>query len=124
MVSAKVEAGFPSPADDHLERSIDFNEELVRNKAATFSVRVQGESMRDAGIHSGDVLVVDRSVTPHDKQIVVAMIDGEFTVKRFRKYGEKIFLEDANADFPSIQIGENQELVIWGAVTYIIHQAR
>jgi DNA polymerase V len=124
MVSAKVEAGFPSPADDHLERSIDFNEELVRNKAATFSVRVQGESMRDAGIHSGDVLVVDRSVTPHDKQIVVAMIDGEFTVKRFRKYGEKIFLEAANADFPSIQIGENQELVIWGAVTYIIHQAR
>src|ERR1019366_9965818 len=101
MGTASVEAGFPSPADDHMERGIDFNEELIRNKAATFCVRVQGESMRDAGIHSGDVLVVDRSVTPADRQIVVAMIDGEFTVKRFRKYGDKLFLEAANADFPS-----------------------
>ena len=79
--------------------------------------------MRDAGIHAGDVLVVDRSITPSDKQIVVAMIDGDFTVKRFRKFGEKLFLEAANADFPSIQIGENQELMIWGVVTYIIHKA-
>ena len=123
LVTAIVDAGFPSPADDHLERSIDLNEELIRNKAATFCVRVQGESMRDAGIHAGDVLVVDRSLTPSDKQIVIAMIDGDFTVKRFRKWGEKVFLEAANADFPSIQIGENQELVIWGAVTYIIHKA-
>jgi len=106
-----------------LERSIDLNDELIRNKAATFCVRVQGESMRDAGIHSGDVLVVDRSVTPSDRQIVVAMIDGEFTVKRFRKHAGKVFLEAANTEFPSIQIGENQELVIWGAVTYIIHKA-
>lgn len=123
LLTAIVDAGFPSPADDHLERFIDLNEELVRNKASTYFVRVQGESMRDAGIHTGDVLVVDRSVTPKDKQIVVAMIDGDFTVKRFRKYGEKVFLEAANPDFPSIQIGENQELVIWGAVTYIIHKA-
>ena len=124
LFTATVEAGFPSPADDHLERSIDLNEELIRNKAATFCVRVQGESMRDAGIHSGDVLVVDRSVTPADRQIIVAMIDGEFTVKRFRKYAGKVFLEAANADFSSIQIGENQELVIWGAVSYIIHKAQ
>lgn len=123
MVSAKVDAGFPSPADDHMERSIDLNEELIRNKASTFCVRVQGESMRDAGIHAGDVLVVDRSVTPANKQIVIAMIDGEFTVKRFRKYGDKLFLEAANPDFPSIQISEDQELIIWGAVTYIIHKA-
>ena len=123
LVTAIVDAGFPSPADDHLERSIDLNEELIRNKAATYCVRVQGESMRDAGIHAGDVLVVDRSITPSDKQIVVAMIDGDFTVKRFRKFGAQLFLEAANPDFPSIQIGENQELVIWGAVTYIIHKA-
>ena len=123
MVTAIVDAGFPSPADDHLERSIDLNEELIRNKAATYCVRVQGESMREAGIHAGDVLVVDRSITPTDRQIVVAMIDGDFTVKRFRKFGAKLLLEAANADFPSIQIGENQELVIWGAVTYIIHKA-
>jgi DNA polymerase V len=124
LVSASVEAGFPSPADDHMERGIDLNEELIRNPAATFLIRVQGESMRDAGIHSGDTLIVDRSVTPYDRQIVVAMIDGEFTVKRFRKVNGKIFLEAANDSFSPIEVGENQELTIWGAVTYIIHQAR
>jgi len=76
LVSASVEAGFPSPADDHLERGIDLNEELIRNPAATFLVRVKGESMRDAGIHAGDVLIVDKSLTPTDRKIVVAMIDG------------------------------------------------
>ena len=124
LVTAIVDAVFPSPADDHLERSIDLNEERIRNKVATYCVRVQGESMRDAGIHAKDVLVVDRSITPTDKQIVVAMIDGDFTVKRFRKYGAKLFQKAANPDFPSIQISEDQELIIWGAVTYIIHQAR
>jgi DNA polymerase V len=124
LVSASVEAGFPSPADDHLERGIDLNEELIRNPAATFLVRVKGESMRDAGIHTGDTLIVDKSVTPVDRQIVVAMIDGEFTVKRFRKVNGSVFLEAANDSFSPIEVGENQELTIWGAVTYIIHQAR
>jgi len=124
LVSASVEAGFPSPADDHLERSIDLNEELIRNPAATFLVRVKGESMRDAGIHTGDTLIVDKSVTPADRQIVVAMIDGEFTVKRFQKVNGRIFLEAANDSFAPIEVGENQELTIWGAVTYIIHQAK
>jgi DNA polymerase V len=124
LVSASVEAGFPSPADDHLERGIDLNEELIRNPAATFLVRVKGESMRDAGIHTGDTLIVDKSVTPADRQIVVAMIDGEFTVKRFRKLNGRIFLEAANDSFAPIEVGENQELTIWGAVTYIIHLAR
>ena len=124
LVSASVEAGFPSPADDHLERGIDLNEELIRNPAATFLVRVKGESMRDAGIHSGDTLIVDKSVTPSDRQIVVAMIDGEFTVKRFRKVNGRVFLEAANDSFAPIEVGENQELTIWGSVTYIIHQAR
>ena len=124
LVSASVEAGFPSPADNHLERGIDLNEELIRNPAATFYVRVKGESMRDAGIHPGDILIIDRSVTPADRQIVVAMIDGEFTVKRFRKRNAKITLEAENPAFQPIEIGENQELTIWGAVTYIIHQAR
>ena len=124
LVSASVEAGFPSPADDHLERGLDLNEELIRNPAATFLVRVKGESMRDAGIHSGDTLIVDKSVTPSDRQIVVAMIDGEFTVKRFRKVNGRIFLEAANDTFAPIEVGETQELTIWGSVTYIIHQAR
>ena len=124
LVSASVEAGFPSPADDHMEHGIDLNEELIRNPAATFLIRVQGESMRDAGIHSGDTLIVDKSVTPTDRKIVVAMIDGNFTVKRFRKTNERIFLEAANTIFAPIEVVEEQELTIWGAVTYIIHQAR
>jgi DNA polymerase V len=124
LVSASVEAGFPSPADDHLERGIDLNEELIRNPAATFLVRVKGDSMRDAGIHAGDVLIVDKSMNPTDRRIVVAMIDGNFTVKRFRKVNGRIFLEAANDSFSSIEVGENQELTIWGVVTYIIHQAR
>jgi DNA polymerase V len=124
LVSASVEAGFPSPADDHLERGIDLNEELIRNPAATFLVRVKGDSMRDAGIHSGDVLIVDKSLTPTDRKIVVAMIDGNFTVKRFRKRGGQVFLEAENPDFPPIEVTEGQELSIFGVVSYIIHQAR
>lgn len=124
LFSAKVQAGFPSPADDHLERSIDLNEELVRNPASTFFVRVKGDSMRDAGIHTGDILVVDRSLTPSDRRIVVAMIDGEFTVKRFRKLEGKVFLEAANERFSRIELSGDQELVIWGVVAFVIHQAR
>jgi DNA polymerase V len=124
LVSASVEAGFPSPADDHLERGIDLNEELIRNPAATFLVRVKGDSMRDAGIHAGDVLIVDKSLTPTDRKIVVAMIDGNFTVKRFRKRGVQVFLEAENPDFPPIEVTEGQELSIFGVVSYIIHQAR
>ena len=82
LVSANVEAGFPSPADDHTEQSLDLNQELISNPAATFLVRVKGDSMRDAGISNGDILIVDRSVEPKDRQIVVAMLDGDFTVKR------------------------------------------
>jgi DNA polymerase V len=124
LVSASVEAGFPSPADDHLERGIDLNEELIRNPAATFLVRVKGDSMRDAGIHSGDVLIVDKSLPPTDRKIVVAMIDGNFTVKRFRKRGGQVFLEAENPEFPPIEVTEGQELSIFGVVSYIIHQAR
>ena len=124
LVSASVEAGFPSPADDHMERGIDLNEELIRNPAATFLVRVMGESMRDAGIHAGDVLIVDKSLTPTDRKIVVAMIDGNFTVKRFRKTNGRIFLEAANSSFEPIEVTEGQELTIFGVVSYIIHQAR
>ena len=124
LVSASVEAGFPSPADDHMERGIDLNEELIRNPAATFLVRVKGESMRDAGIHAGDVLIVDKSLTPTDRKIVVAMIDGNFTVKRFRKRGGQLFLEAENPEFPPIEVTEGQELSIFGVVSYIIHQAR
>ena len=124
LASATVQAGFPSPAEDHMENSLDLNEHLVSNPAATFFVRVQGNSMRDAGIQGGDILVVDRSITPGDRQIVIAMLDGEFTVKRLRKRGGRIFLEAENPDFAPIEISDSQELTIWGAVTFVIHPAR
>ena len=124
LVSAKVQAGFPSPADDHMERSLDLNEHLVANPASTFFVRVQGDSMRDAGIRDGDILVVDRSVEAKDRQIVVAMLDGDFTVKRLRQRNGKVFLEAENSAYPPIEVSGNQELVIWGAVTFVIHQPR
>jgi DNA polymerase V len=107
-----------------MERSLDLNEELIRNPASTCFVRVKGDSMRDAGIHTGDILVVDRSLTPTDRKIVVAMIDGEFTVKRFRATDGKVFLEAANEKFPRIEVSGDQELVVWGVVAFVIHQAR
>ena len=124
LFAARVQAGFPSPADDHLERSIDLNEELIQHPAATFFVRVKGESMHDAGIQSGDILVVDRSLSPTDRKIVVAMIDGEFTVKRFRNQEGRIFLEAANDQFRKIEVSGDQELVVWGVVSFVIHPAR
>jgi DNA polymerase V len=124
LVSASVEAGFPSPAEDHTEQSLDLNQELISNPAATFFVRVKGDSMRDAGISNGDILIVDRSVEPKDRQIVVAMLDGDFTVKRLRQRDGRIFLEAANSKFKPIEVVGEQELVIWGAVTFVIHQAR
>jgi DNA polymerase V len=124
MASASVQAGFPSPADDHLESSLDLNEHLVSNPAATFFVRVQGNSMKDAGIVDGDTLIVDRSVAPKDRQIVIAMLDGEFTVKRLRERGKRVFLQAENAEFAPIEISDNQELTIWGVVTFVIHRPR
>jgi DNA polymerase V len=116
LVSASVEAGFPSPADDHLEGSLDLNEKLVSHPSATFFVRAKGESMRDAGINDGALLVIDRSITPRDGHIVVAMIDGQFTLKRLRKRDGRVFLEAHNPAFSSIEINGEQELVIWGVV--------
>ena len=124
LASANVQAGFPSPADDHMENSLDLNEHLVSNPAATFFVRVRGNSMRDAGIQGGDILVVDRSITPGNGQIVIAMLDGEFTVKRLSQRGSRVFLEAENTDFAPIEIHESQELTLWGVVTFVIHPAR
>lgn len=124
LVTARVEAGFPSPAEDHVDQALDLNEHLVSHPAATFFVRVKGNSMKDANILSGDLLIVDRSVTPGDKQIVVAMLDGEFCVKRLRRSEGRVWLEAANPEFPQFEITDEQELTIWGAVTFIVHQAR
>jgi DNA polymerase V len=118
---AKVSAGFPSPADDFLDKKIDLNEHFVRHPAATFFVRVQGESMKNAGIRSGDILIVDRSLEVRDASVVVAVIDGEFTVKHVKKVGKQLFLVPANEDFSAVEITEAMDFTVWGVVTNVIH---
>jgi len=124
LSSGTVQAGFPSPADDYAEKSIDLNEQLVRNPTSTFFVRARGDSMKDAGITSGDILVVDKSIPAANRHIVVAMLDGDFTVKRLRRRNNRVFLESGNQEFPPREITPDQELVIWGVVTFVIHQPK
>ncbi len=117
-----VEAGFPSPADDYIEGALDLNKHLIKHPAATFFVRVTGESMIDAGIHPGDILIVDRSVEPADKKVVIAIVDGNLTVKRIRIKGKKCFLMPENDTFRSLEIESEMSFEIWGVVTNVIHR--
>jgi DNA polymerase V len=117
----KVSAGFPSPADDYVEDHLDLNQLLVRNKPATFFLRVKGDSMTGAGIHNGDIIVVDRSVEPVDRSVVVAVVDGELTVKRLRLCHGKAELHAENPKYPPIRFKDGQELTIWGVVTSSVH---
>jgi DNA polymerase V len=119
---AAVAAGFPSPADDFIDRSLDLNEHLAPHPAATFFVRVSGDSMQGANVRSGDILVVDRSLEPADGKVVVAALDGELTVKRIRAKAGRLFLAPENPDFPAIEVGPEASLEIWGVVTYVIHK--
>ena len=116
-----VSAGFPSPADDYLEGKLDLNEHLVRNPAATFFVRVTGDSMIEAGIYSGDILVVDRSLEPKDGSIVIAVINGELTVKRLSKSKNKIYLLPENTNYQPIEITSEMQFEVWGVVSTVIH---
>jgi DNA polymerase V len=117
-----VPAGFPSPADDYIERDLDLNEFLVRHPAATFFVRAYGDSMKDAGIHSGDILVVDRAEEPRDNGIVVAVVNGELTVKRLQRKGKKLFLVPENPDFQPTEVTAEMDFEVWGVVTSVIHK--
>ena len=123
LFSDFVSAGFPSPATDYLENKLDLNEYLVKHPAATFIVKASGSSMKEAGILSGDLLIVDRSVTPKNDNIVIASVFGDLTVKKLRKKGSTLFLVSANNEYPSIKIKEEMECFIWGVVTYVIHKA-
>jgi len=118
----KVSAGFPSPATDYMENKLDLNEYLIRHPAATFIVKASGSSMVNADIYSGDLLIVDRSVTPKSNNIVIASIFGDLTVKKIKKKDKSFFLVSANEDYPSIEVKEEMECFIWGVVTYIIHE--
>ena len=122
IFTSRVQAGFPSPADDHLEGRLDLNKYLIHHREATFFVRAQGESMLGAGIHPGDILVVDKSLIAKSGKIVIAVVDGEFTVKRLHKYKGNITLKAENPEFDDIVISEGSELIIWGVVTSVIHQ--
>lgn len=116
-----VTAGFPSPASDYVDKSIDLNEILIKNKVATFLVRALGDSMINAGIFSGDILIVDKSLTPANKNIVVAILNGEFTVKRFIKENEKIILRPENSKYKDIEILGDDDFKVWGVVSFVIH---
>ena len=120
---SRVPAGFPSPADDYVERTIDLNEELIKNKLATFIVSADGHSM-SLEFHSGDLLIVDRSLEPKHNDVVIACVDGDVTVKRLVIEGERHFLVLESPDFPIIELNGDQELIIWGVVTYSIHKVR
>lgn len=117
-----ISAGFPSPADDYVEKNLDLNELMVNHPSATFYVRVEGDSMKDAGIQSGDLLVVDRAVEATDGKIVVAILQGEFTVKRISIRGKRVILLPENPLYSPIEVAEDSDFQVWGVVTYVIHK--
>ena len=116
LFSSQPAAGFPAPGDDLVEKPLDLNDLLIRNPTSTFFVRVSGDSMEGAGIFNGDILVVDRSVTPSDGRIVVAAVFGELVVKRLRKYPHKAELVSANDAYQPIVINDVDDVYIWGVV--------
>lgn len=122
LLAFPVSAGFPSPADDYMESRIDLNEHLIKHPAATFFVRVSGDSMTGAGIQDGDVLIVDRAAECVNNCIVVARINDEFTLKRYRKEGDRVFLMPENHLYQPIEITEGSDFEIWGRVTGSVRQ--
>lgn len=121
MFSHTVRAGFPSPADDYVADTLDLNDYLMPRKEASFLLRAKGESMVGVGIHDGDILVIDRSITPQSGSVVIATVDGQFTVKTLEKKRGKIRLLPANPDFEPIEFKDEQELQVWGVVTNVLH---
>tara|TARA_B100000700_G_C14508309_1_gene607389 strand:+ start:70 stop:495 length:426 start_codon:yes stop_codon:yes gene_type:complete len=119
-----VYAGFPSPAEDHLDLDLDLNEHLIKHPAATFYVYAKGDSMINSGIHDGDLLIVDRSLNPGLKSIVIAVINGEFTVKRIKKINKELYLMPDNDSYKPIQITTDMNFQIWGIVTHTIHKTK
>ncbi|MCH9610614.1 MAG: Protein UmuD [Chlamydiales bacterium] len=123
FVEGRLPAGFPSSADDFEQRPLDLHELLVEHPAATFFVRVDGDSMIDAKIESGDILIVDRALTPKSGKVVVALVDGAFTVKQLVQREGGTFLYAANPRFAPIEVTDDEHFLVWGVVTYVIHKA-
>jgi DNA polymerase V len=121
---ALIEAGFPSPADDWIEDALDLNKLLLKNPAATYFLRVKGDSMIGAGIHEHDLLIVDRSITPAHNDVVIASVLGDLTVKRLHRERDAVRLVPDNPGFDPIEVTPEMELRIWGVVTYSLHKVR
>ncbi|KGG12629.1 MULTISPECIES: LexA family protein [Prochlorococcus] len=122
LANEYVAAGFPSPAEDYIDNGIDLNEHLIRNPSSTFFLKVKGDSMINAGIESGDLLVVDRSINPQPGCVVVAMLDGAFTLKKLVFQKETLYLEAENPNYPSINLNNYDNVHIWGVAIYAIHK--
>lgn len=123
LFTSKIKAGFPSPADSYLQKKLDLNELLIDNAESTYFVEVSGESMKDAGIFDGDILVVDKSKNPKNDDIIIAVVDGDLTVKRYvKKSNGKTFLVAENPEYPPIELGGEMEASCWGVVIASIHR--
>lgn len=121
LAGESVAAGFPSPADDYVEVGIDLNDQLIRHPTSTFFLRVSGDSMTGAGIHDGDLLVVDRSLDPRPGRVVVAVLDGGFTLKRLVRHQGRLRLEAANPNYPPLELEGCGDMQIWGVAIHVIH---
>ena len=124
LIEQGISAGFPSPADDFKEIRISLDKELVKNKESTFYAKVSGDSMVDAGLDDGDLLVIDRSLSPENGKIAICFIDGDFTVKRIKKEKDKFYLIPENKNYKKIRINKEDTLLIWGIVTYVIKKIK
>jgi DNA polymerase V len=123
FLESLIPAGFPSPADDYMEMTLDLNEKLIRNPSSTFFAQISGSSMINAGIGDGDIVIIDKSLQPKDDSVLVCIIDGEFTLKRFKKIDEEsAYLMPDNPEFDPIKITKHNNFMIWGVVTYTIHK--
>lgn len=120
IVDNGISAGFPSPADDFLDKSIDLNKEYIKNKEATFYGRIKGNSMINAGLNDGDLIIIDKSIEPQNNKIAVCYIDGDFTVKRIKIEKEVIWLIAENDNYKPIKVTKDNNFIIWGIVTTVI----
>jgi DNA polymerase V len=124
LIGSNIAAGFPSPAQDFIEASLDLNEYLIEHPAATYFVKVEGFSMINAGIHPGDILIVDRAIEPAHNKIIIAVVEGELTVKRLVIENDRWFLVPENGSYNSIEVTEDMDFQVWGVVSYAIHKVK
>jgi len=121
-LAERVSAGFPSPAEEYMDLSLDLNKDLITNPSSTFYAKVKGNSMVDAGINNGDIIVIDKALEPANGKKAVCYIDGEFTLKTIKIKKNELWLIPANPEFKPIKVTEENEFIIWGIVTFVIHK--